>query len=60
MVIIFTAYSNINDAVEVVKEGAYNYLEKPIKHDHLASLIKRAIKARSLVETTSFSAPLLV
>ena len=59
IVIILTAYSNINDAVEVVKEGAYNYLEKPIKHDHLASLIKRAIKARSLVETTSFSAPSL-
>jgi two-component system, NtrC family, response regulator HydG len=59
IVIILTAYSNINDAVEVVKEGAYNYLEKPIKHDHLATLIKRAIKARSLVETTSFSAPSL-
>tara|TARA_B100000925_G_scaffold290490_1_gene275818 strand:+ start:4672 stop:6159 length:1488 start_codon:yes stop_codon:yes gene_type:complete len=59
IVIILTAYSNINDAVDAVKEGAYNYLEKPIKHDHLASLIKRAIKARSLVETTSFSAPSL-
>ena len=59
IVIILTAYSNINDAVDAVKEGAYNYLEKPIKHDHLASLIKRAIKAKSLVETTSFSAPSL-
>ena len=58
IVIILTAYSNINDAVDAVKEGAYNYLEKPIKHDHLASLIKRA-KAKSLVETTSFSAPSL-
>ena len=30
IVIILTAYSNVSDAVKVVKEGAYNYLEKPI------------------------------
>ena len=57
IVIILTAFSNVNDAVLAVKEGAYNYLEKPIKHDNLAALIKRALKARSLVETTAFSAP---
>ena len=45
VVIVLTAFSNISDAVEAVKEGAYNYLEKPIKHDDLAILIKRAIKA---------------
>ena len=56
IVIILTAFSNINDAVKAVKNGAYNYLEKPIKHDNLAALIKRALKARSLVETSAFSA----
>ena len=59
VVIVLTAFSNISDAVEAVKEGAYNYLEKPIKHDDLAILIKRAIKARSLIETMAFSAPSL-
>jgi DNA-binding NtrC family response regulator len=59
IVLILTAYSNIGDAVKAVKEGAYNYLEKPIAHDNLAALIKRALKARSLVETTIFSAPQL-
>ena len=34
IVIILTAYSNINDAVKAVKNGAYNYLEKPIKHEN--------------------------
>ena len=57
IVIILTAFSNINDAVKAVKNGAYNYLEKPIKHENLAALIKRALKARSLVETSAFSAP---
>jgi DNA-binding NtrC family response regulator len=59
IVIILTAYSNVTDAVTAVKEGAYNYLEKPILSDNLAALIKRALKARSLVETSAFSAPTL-
>lgn len=59
IVIILTAYSNVSDAVKAVKEGAYNYLEKPISSDNLVALIKRALKARSLVETTAFSAPTL-
>ncbi len=59
IVLILTAYSNVSDAVKVVKEGAYNYLEKPITSENLVALIKRALKARSLVETSMFSAPVL-
>jgi DNA-binding NtrC family response regulator len=59
IVLILTAYSNVTDAVRVVKEGAYNYLEKPISSENLVALIKRALKARSLVETSIFSAPSL-
>jgi DNA-binding NtrC family response regulator len=59
IVIILTAFSNVNDAVRAVKEGAYNYLEKPISADNLVALVKRALKARSLVETSLFSAPIL-
>lgn len=59
IVIILTAYSNVTDAVKAVKEGAYNYLEKPITSENLVALIKRALKARSLVETSMFSAPTL-
>jgi len=59
IVIILTAYSNVSDAVRVVKEGAYNYLEKPISSENLVALIKRALKARSMIETSAFSAPRL-
>jgi DNA-binding NtrC family response regulator len=59
IVLILTAFSNVQDAVRAVKEGAYNYLEKPITSDNLVALIKRALKARSLVETTAYSAPRL-
>ncbi len=59
IVLILTAYSNVNDAVRAVKEGAYNYLEKPITSENLVALIKRALKARSLIETMAYSAPTL-
>lgn len=59
IVLIITAYSNVGDAVRAVKEGAYNYLEKPISSENLVALIKRSLKARSLVETMAFSAPTL-
>ena len=59
IVLVLTAYSNVSDAVKAVKEGAFNYLEKPITSDNLVALIKRALKARSMVETTAFSAPTL-
>ncbi|MBF0208299.1 MAG: sigma-54-dependent Fis family transcriptional regulator, partial [Oligoflexia bacterium] len=57
IVLILTAYSNVQDAVRAVKEGAYNYLEKPISSENLVALIKRALKARSMVETMALSAP---
>jgi DNA-binding NtrC family response regulator len=59
IVLILTAYSNVGDAVKAVKLGAYNYLEKPITSENLVALIKRALKAKSLVETSKFSAPTL-
>src|SRR5271170_1994803 len=29
IVLILTAFSNVRDAIEATREGAYNYLEKP-------------------------------
>lgn len=55
--LILTAYSNVKDAVEAVRQGAYNYLEKPIKSDDLVALVDRALKAHSAVKTLSLSSP---
>lgn len=57
--IILTAYSNIRDAVEAVKLGAYNYLEKPIKSEDLVSLVDRALKAQTMIKAAGLSAPIL-
>jgi two-component system response regulator HydG len=58
--IILTAYSNVKDAVEAVRQGAYNYLEKPIKSDDLVALVDRALKAQNIVKTIGLSAPAMV
>src|SRR4051794_7056566 len=59
IVIILTAYANVRDAIEATKEGAYNYLEKPIKAENLVYLIDKALKAHNMVKSISFSAPVV-
>ncbi|MFC1563261.1 sigma-54-dependent transcriptional regulator, partial [candidate division KSB1 bacterium] len=48
-VIIMTAYGTIENAVEAMHLGAYNYIQKPIDLDELDLLIQRAIENYQLV-----------
>jgi DNA-binding NtrC family response regulator len=48
-VILMTAYGTIRDAVSAMREGAYDYLEKPVDSDHLLALIRRALQHRTLL-----------
>jgi DNA-binding NtrC family response regulator len=57
IVLILTAFSNVRDAVEATKEGAYNYLEKPIKAENLVYLVDRALRAKHMVRNITLSAP---
>ncbi|MEE4137620.1 MAG: sigma-54 dependent transcriptional regulator [Desulforhopalus sp.] len=41
-VIIMTAYSSVEDAVEVIRQGAYDYLTKPLDFDRLRLALLRA------------------
>ena len=59
VVLIMTAYANINDAVSAVKEGAYNYISKPVKGDELLKLVERALSAQALISSVAASAPIL-
>lgn len=47
-VIIMTAYSSIDTAVEAIKKGAYDYLTKPLDFDRLKLIIERAMEHISL------------
>jgi DNA-binding NtrC family response regulator len=47
-VIIITAYSTVDTAVEAMKLGAYDYVAKPFNMDELAITVKRALEASTL------------
>src|ERR687893_2314410 len=44
-----TAYGSIEDAVRAMKEGAMDFLAKPVDPDHLLLLVARAIEQRRIV-----------
>lgn len=46
-VIIITGYSDVKDAVEVMKIGAYDYVTKPLLPDEILLTIKNALNASS-------------
>ena len=48
-VIVMTAYGSIEDAVKAMKEGALDFLAKPVDLEHLRLLVSRAIEQRRLV-----------
>ena len=49
VVIIITGYGTIENAVEAIKRGAYEYLTKPIADDELRLAVERAVKQQSLM-----------
>jgi two-component system response regulator AtoC len=48
-VIIITAYTSVRDAVELVKEGAFDYVSKPFETDDIATAVARALKLSDVV-----------
>ena len=57
-VVIMTAHSNFEDAKLAIREGAYDYIEKPVKAENLISIVEKSIEARSLVAGLAFSNPI--
>lgn len=48
-VLIMTAYGTIEEAVEAMKQGAFDFLPKPVDMAHLFLLIGRALEQRRLL-----------
>jgi len=49
-VILLTAYGTIDNAVEAIKIGAYDYLTKPADPDRLVHLVAKALEHKALRE----------
>ncbi len=59
-VLIVTAYANIDDAVRSVKEGAYDYISKPVEAPTLVDMVNRAVSAKSMIAQLAASSPVLM
>ncbi len=49
-VVMMTAYATVNDAVEAMKQGAYDYLQKPFDPDVAVLAVARALERKRLRE----------
>lgn len=58
-VALITAHANVKDAVEAMREGAFDYIEKPINEATLLELVAKAKKAHDMIQKISLSAPML-
>src|ERR1700694_4906743 len=48
LVILLTAYSNVETAVEAMKQGAYHYANKPFNLDEIVLLVEKALETTQL------------
>lgn len=48
IIILITAFSSVPTAITALKNGAYDYVTKPVDPDELSHLVKRALEQRAL------------
>ena len=48
-VILITAFGSVEEAVSAMKEGAFDFIQKPVDLDHLKLLVERATRQQELV-----------
>jgi len=48
MVIVITGYGTVENAVEAMKLGAYDYITKPFDAEHIKMVVRKALKQISL------------
>ena len=53
-VIVLTAYGSVGSAIDVMKEGVFDYLTAPFENDILKLAVKRALKMSSLAIENKF------
>lgn len=60
IVLMLTAHATLDHAVQAVKDGAYNYLSKPVSSHELLALVDKAVSAHTMISNIAASAPVLV
>lgn len=50
LVVMVTAHGTVESAIEAIRKGAYDYIQKPFDPDHLLLLVKRALEHHDLLD----------
>jgi DNA-binding NtrC family response regulator len=53
-VVVITGYGSVDTAVEAMRNGAFDYLEKPFKVDELRMCLQRSLSYSTAVSETTF------
>jgi DNA-binding NtrC family response regulator len=48
-VVVITAYSSVESAIEAMRRGAFHYVPKPFKNEEVLHLVRRAFERRTLL-----------
>lgn len=48
-VVVITAYSSVESAIEAMRRGAFHYVPKPFKNEEVLHLVRRAAEQRALL-----------
>jgi DNA-binding NtrC family response regulator len=54
VVVVITGFGTIESAVKAIKEGAYDFITKPVKFEQLDIVVDRALEKRGLVKQLDF------
>jgi DNA-binding NtrC family response regulator len=50
MVIMITSYASVENAVDAMKKGAFEYITRPFRNDEVLHIVNNAVKQKELIE----------
>src|SRR3989338_5107933 len=53
-VVLITAYGTISTAVQAIRDGAYDYVTKPFRHNEILKVAKKAIEKKNLKDRVKY------
>ncbi|MCB0390390.1 MAG: sigma-54-dependent Fis family transcriptional regulator [Bdellovibrionales bacterium] len=58
-VVIMTAHGNLDDAVEAIKRGAFDYIEKPVQPSQVTKMLQKTLETRDIVNEVVLATPIM-
>jgi len=58
-VVLITAHGSIRNAIEAIRLGAFDYIEKPIREAQLIQIVQKAERAYQMLHKIKYSAPIV-